>query len=189
LVTFLVFCEEKTFAAASKIIVFRFPGSIQPELIQKECQALVGVTRYKKEAKREEAPYLTDCLTSVSHVFKKAALVDLQLDWIGNMPRTLYKKGWQIQKISLNELKTGDLIFLGKKGKLVSHLAVALSEQEVFHVAQKGAGIEKIEDVFAKYIPLQDAQNALSYVDSRSARRTLEYKNQVGANWKSLICS
>ena len=94
----------------------------------------------------------------------------IDLDYIGNMPRSLAGKGWNVLAIKSGELRTGDLIFLGDQERSVSHVALALSEEEVFHSSwqKDGGAIEKLTDIFMNYHPLQDADSLLSYVDPRS---------------------
>jgi len=143
---------------------------IEPKAFSQECESLVGLTKYKKPAKREEAPEKADCLTVVSYLFKKTQALDIPLDWIGNMPRLLVEKGWQIEKIQRRSLKMGDLIFLGKRNNQIDHLAVALSAEKVFHVSwkTKGAAIEKIETLFSRYVQPKEIGLFLSSVDPRS---------------------
>ncbi len=154
------------------MLILRFPRlNVESASFYKECKTLVGLTKYKRLAKREEAPALADCLTAASYIFKKAG-TDLPLDWIGNMPRLLKNRGWSVQKISKEELKPGDLLFLGKGRSLVSHLAIALNQEEVFHTSweAKGGAIEKIENVFFRYSQPQEMPILLSYVDPRTLR-------------------
>lgn len=154
------------------MFIVRAPKTeVEPKLFQKECEALVGITKYKKPGKREEAPEKADCLTAASYLFKKTQGLDLPLDWIGNMPRLLVMKGWRIEEIKRSDLKAGDFLFLGKRKNRVDHLALALSSEEAFHVSwkSKGAAIEKIESLFSRYAQPAAADVLLNYIDPRSS--------------------
>lgn len=136
-----------------------------------DCQVLCKTAKYKRCANTEEAPFRADCLTSIHYLFKDHA--ELSLDWIGNMPRHLSKKhSWQVLQVSPHELKAGDLLFLKyrKSSRLVTHVAMALGPDEIFHCSRekKGAAIEKIEEVFARYVQPNDLNAMLSYVDPRT---------------------
>lgn len=152
------------------MFVFRLPSlKIDPDVLEKECQEL-RQTRYKKTAMREEAPEKADCLTGVDYVFQRAVQRELPLVWIGNMPRLLQKEGWEVRRIAKEELKPGDLVFLGKGKKTVSHLALAIGEGRVFHVCwtAKGGVIEDADAVLKKYSQPEEKE-MLSYVDPRSS--------------------
>ncbi len=112
-----------------------------------------------------------DCLTSIHYLFRDR--IDLLLDWIGNMPRLLSKeRSWKCLTISPDDLLPGDLLFLKRpySRRLVTHVAMALSPNTVFHCSheKKGAAIERIEELFATYCQPPDAQAMLDYVDHRS---------------------
>lgn len=97
----------------------------------------------------------------------------IELDLIGNMPRHLVKKKWSVQKISSSEIQAGDLLFLHSKKseRLVTHVALALSAQKVFHCTPKSNGcVEPLEAISQEWEFLEDANALLSYVDPRPSR-------------------
>ncbi len=156
------------------LLVFRCANPRAPEELIKDCQILCQTAEYQRCAKREEAPFRADCLTSIHYLFKNH--VELSLDWIGNMPRYLSKeRRWQVLQIFPDELKPGDLLFLKhrKSSRLVTHVAMALSTEEIFHCSpkKKGASIEKIDEVFTRYVQPSDINAILSYVDPRTKKR------------------
>ncbi len=117
----------------------------------------------------EEAPGRTDCLTAIHYIFREH--IDLFVDWIGNMPRSLAKgSDWKVYEIDQTELEPGDLIFLQHKRscRTVTHIAVALSLTKLFHCSyKKGGAIETLDELFASYT--QPAiEDMLSYTDHRT---------------------
>jgi cell wall-associated NlpC family hydrolase len=148
-------------------------SKIDAERCYKECRQLVSQTKYKRYSKQEDAPFETNCLTAIRHLFTKIASIDIPRDWIGNMPRSLVnRKKWSIQQITASELQPGDLLFLRNTHakRLITHVAVALSPDEVFHSSRgaKGGRIEKIADIFSKYAQPKNSQELLTYVDPRT---------------------
>ena len=104
------------------------------------------------------------------------------LDWIGNMPRHLSRqRTWRYLRIPVRELKTGDLLFLKNKRspRLVTHVAMALGPEKVFHCSTKGASIEKINDLFMIYVQPADVGAMLSYVDPRTNGEILYHSQKI----------
>ncbi len=142
-----------------------------------ECQILCQNARYKRHTKVEKAPFKADCLTSIHYLFRNK--VDIMIDWIGNMPRYLsQQRTWKCLQIPVQELKSGDLLFLKhkKSSRLITHVAMVLGPDEIFHCSQdkNGALIEKISEVFSRYAQPIDVKAMLSYVDPRTSREVQE---------------
>lgn len=147
-----------------------------------DCQTLCQNARYKRCAKAEKAPFKADCLTSIHYLFRNK--VDILIDWIGNMPRYLsQQRTWRYLQIPVQELKCGDLLFLKhkKSSRLITHVAMALGPDEIFHCSQdkKGALIEKISEVFSRYAQPIDVEAMLSYVDPRTSREDKEGEKEA----------
>ncbi len=163
------------------LVIVRLPKvKLEPYTLYTECQLLCKQTKYKRCPRQEDAPALTDCLTSVHYLYKKTAKIEMSLEWIGNMPRALVKKwGWSIAKISRSELQSGDLIFVRDKAasRRITHVVLALSADKVFHSSMKAKGgrIEDISDIFTTYTQSKQVKSLLAYIDPRTSRE--ERKN------------
>lgn len=99
----------------------------------------------------EALPSKSDCATAIHYIFQKAFRYPLPLYLIGDMPRLLSKSGWSLLIIDPGDLRIGDLIFLKEKTitRLVSHLALAISPNQIFHFKRGGAAIESAEKKFS----------------------------------------
>ncbi|MES2273922.1 MAG: NlpC/P60 family protein, partial [Chlamydiota bacterium] len=123
---------------------------------------------YTKECYRECAPWQTDCLSAIRYLFKKSSRNEFELDFVGNMPKTLYRWGWSILRVKKTCLKAGDLIFVGTNKRQISHVAIALSSEQIYHSSQKKNGcIEKIETLFREYLQPKTISELLAYTDER----------------------
>jgi hypothetical protein len=157
---------------STPLIVFRCDDALsKSEELIKNCHLLCKNTKYKRHPKTEEAPHRSDCLTAICYLFRNA--IDRPLDWIGNMPRRLsQKRNWRYLKIFPRELELGDLVFLKhkKSPRLITHVAMALGPEILFHCSRekKGASIEKIDQVFSRYTQPSDIKAMLTYVDPRT---------------------
>ncbi len=114
--------------------------SFSDTLLRSIASELQEKTAYLRTAPKELAPEQTDCLTSIHYIFKKALAADFPVTFIGDMPRTLSSlAGWEFTVLkSKEEIRAGDLYFVGKveKTRLISHVALFLSQDELFHCTQ-----------------------------------------------------
>ena len=93
-------------------------------------------TSYRRPALREEAPAVTDCLTSIYYVFKRALRIDIPLVYIGDMPRLLLSfSNWRVLRIDIKDVRCGDILFVRNKKneKLLSHIALVIGVDKIFH--------------------------------------------------------
>jgi hypothetical protein len=131
----------------ANLVVLRPPCI--PNLLVEECKILCAMTIYQKsgEIEKDLAPRFTDCLTAIAFLFRKCQY--WRLDWIGNMPRKLLLEyGFTTEK----GMHKGDVVFFANSEGVTKHIAIGLSDMEVFHCSQanKGGKIECITDLFTK---------------------------------------
>jgi hypothetical protein len=127
-------------------------------------------TSYQRRAPLEDAPFKTDCLTSIHYIFQKAFNHPLPLDLVGDLPRLLSRSGWTLKLIDSNDLLLGDLIFLKRKSELkrIAHAALVIGPNQVFHCKRDaGATIESIEEVWAVFEQTLK-EDLLKYIDPRN---------------------
>jgi len=175
---------ESSFEPLPTLIVFRSNGLEKTETLIQDCQLLCRTAKYKRTAKREEAPYRADCLTSIHYLFQNR--IEFLIDWIGNMPRRLsQKRNWRYLRVTADELQPGDLLFLKRKKspRLITHVAMALGPEKFFHCSpeRKGGAIERIDRIFSTYMQPQDVDEMLSYIDPRShsqKKKLIRYANR-----------
>lgn len=145
-------------------IIARPPVPLPEDDIRSKCQSLTG-TKYKKFSYREHAPAITDCLTAVEYIYREK--LQMQLDYIGNMPRHLEQQGWSLLKVNPTEIKPGDLLFLGDQKKLVSHVGIVIPDEKlkIFHSSFKkeGAAIEPLSALLEEYKAPENIDDVLSY--------------------------
>jgi len=147
---------------------------INQEKFYETCEELCSTT-YERRARLEEAPKKTDCLTAVYYLVKKVMAIELTIKRIGSMPGILAnhpERKWSVIDITREDaLQPGDLLFLQSKGhrRLITHLAVFLNSQFVFHSSkEKGGGTaELLTEVFKRYSPLSNGIEMINYQDPR----------------------
>jgi cell wall-associated NlpC family hydrolase len=88
------------------------------------------------------------------------------------MPKYLFRhRKWRLFSVPPEQLQLGDLIFLKHKRspRLVTHVAMALGQNLVFHCAReaRGALIERIDTLFCRYSQ-PSKEEMISYIDPRS---------------------
>jgi hypothetical protein len=111
-------------------------------------------------------------LTSIHYLFKKTLGIAIPIDYIGNMPRRLFALSeWRVLWISIDNVRSGDLIFVKnrEKPKLLSHAALFLNVDRIFHCyARGGAVIQKSEDFFSLYSQELNFKEMMRYIDIRN---------------------
>lgn len=141
---------------------------------------LTGKTTYQRTCKREEAPKVTDCLTSLHYLFKQVK-VEIPVTYIGDMPRELLKKAaCHPIRVKSSQIKCGDIIFCRSKTrpKLVSHVAVALDVDKIFHCNFDlgTAVVQSQEDFFSRYMQELNFRQMARYIDPRNKPLREQYK-------------
>ncbi len=160
--------EDKLF----DIYVFRHPCIEKKNLIEIAFQ-LENNTRYRRPALREEAPGITDCLTCIYYIFKKALAIDLPLTYIGDMPRQLLTlSDWRPLKIAIRDARCGDILFVKNREnpKLVSHAAIMIDVDRIFHCcpSRGTAVIQQADDFFSLYEQKLNFKKMVRYIDPRN---------------------
>ncbi|OGF62200.1 hypothetical protein A2926_00060 [Candidatus Giovannonibacteria bacterium RIFCSPLOWO2_01_FULL_44_40] len=97
----------------------------------KTAKGLIG-TPYKYGAKTEEAPRFFDCSLFTQYVFKQVGV---------KLPRTAIEQAMNGEKIALNKIKEGDIIFLkGKIGRYnkyfpdgIGHAGIYIGGNKIIH--------------------------------------------------------
>lgn len=151
-------------------------------MLQTIAADLEGKTTYRRPALREDAPLITDCLTSINYVFKKALGLDIPLTFIGDMPRRLLSYSeWRLLKIDAKDMQCGDLLFVKKKKnvKLLSHVALVVASDRIFHCCQSlgTAVVQSTEDFFCLYEQQLNFRKMVRYVDPRNKKLREEQKS------------
>ncbi len=122
---------------------------------------------------REEAPQVTDCLTSIHYIFKKALHIEVPVTFIGDVPRQLVSSSeWRPIKIDLKDVRCGDLLFAKNRAnkKLLSHLALVIDVDRIFHCSPSWgtACIQSPDQFFSSYEQKLDFQKMVRYIDPRN---------------------
>jgi hypothetical protein len=162
------------------IYIFRC-SSVQIEPLIKAASELVGKTSYRRPALREEAPTVTDCLTSIHYIFKRALGIYIPLAFIGDMPRQLLSfSEWNALKIEINEAQCGDILFVRNKKneKLLSHIAVIIEVDKIFHCCPYfgTAVIQSRDDFFSLYEQKLNFKEMARYIDPRNKKLRKDQK-------------
>jgi cell wall-associated NlpC family hydrolase len=162
------------------IYVFRY-AEIQENAFINVASELLGKTTYRRSAPREEAPRVTDCLTSIHYIFQCSMKINIPLTFIGDMPRALVAYSeWKFLKINIKDAKTGDVLFVKNKKneKLLSHIAIMIEADKIFHCSHLfgTAIIQSKEDFFALYEQKLNFKKMVSYIDSRNKKLREEQK-------------
>ena len=148
------------------------------------ASSLTNQTTYYRPAQREQAPAITDCLTAIHYVFKKALRVDIPLTYIGDMPRQLTAYGeWRPLSIPREEARCGDLLFVKnkEKPKLISHVALFLDANSVFHcnASDRTAVIQDYEEFSNHYEQALSFRQAVYYIDPRNKCQRLQEQGDL----------
>jgi cell wall-associated NlpC family hydrolase len=155
-----------------KIAVLRFSSDLPIDhKLLNATVAELQLASYERTVSLKEAPAKTDCVTAIHYLVKKIFQIDLPRAWVGDMPRELSLSNWNLRIIDSTELKTGDLLFLKQQQqpKLISHVAIALAPDQVFHcTALLGPVIQSVDQVFEKY-EQQLKSDQIIYIDPRNA--------------------
>ncbi len=152
--------------------IFRCPSPLYKAQtsLAKAAKPLLNTT-YHRRAPLEMAPGRTDCVTAAHYLYASAFELPLPVTYIGDMPRLLASLDWEFSVISPKEMRAGDLLFMRNKQsrRLITHLAVAMDVNQVFHCCRNlnGAIIEPIEDALIRYHQNLDIDWRL-YIDYRN---------------------
>ena len=161
----------------------------------KEAQSLASQTKYQYSVDYEQAPYTTNCVTSVRYLFETALKQPFPYVWIGDMPRKLVAEyRCKIHQVALEELKPGDLLFLRKNSsnttykahRYITHLVMALASGECFHCSEHrdGGKIECLSrplDEYARSLAkrvVDEPYLFLRYIDPRNAKLLEEHEGE-----------
>jgi hypothetical protein len=163
-----------------EIYVFRC-SFVQIDPIIKVSSELLGKTSYRRPALREEAPAVTDCLTSIYFIFKQALSVDIPLAFIGDMPRQLLSfSEWRPLKIDTRDARCGDILFVRNKEreKLLSHAALIIEIDKIFHCCPKSgtAIIQSKDEFFSLYEQRLGFKQMVRYIDPRNKQLREDHK-------------
>jgi len=83
-----------------------------------------------------------DCSGLVRYVFKKV--------WNTELPRTSAQMSQVGKKISVSDLRTGDLVFYNTRKRRYSHVGIYLGDNKFLHAPSRGGKV-RIEDMSWKY--------------------------------------
>jgi hypothetical protein len=129
----------------------------------------------------EEAPFQTDCLTSIYYIFKKTFGVDIPLTFVGDMPRTLFSVGeWKFLRVDEKAILCGDICFVKRvvEPKLIAHAALFLGPNEIFHCKRdEGAVVEDYAN-FCSIFEQKLTDNQINYIDPRNRELREKYKTK-----------
>ncbi|NNM44050.1 MAG: C40 family peptidase [Chlamydiae bacterium] len=136
---------------------------------------LILETTYRRKPSLEEAPLVTDCLTSIHYIFKNALGIEIPLTFIGDMPRHLLSFGeWQALCIERERAQVGDLLFVKnkKREKWLSHVGLILGIDRIFHCSKEigTARVESDQSFFSMYEQRLTLLEMACYIDVRNKR-------------------
>ncbi len=152
------------------------------EAFHAEASTLIGRTVYRVHPTLEEAPHVTDCLTSIHYLFKKALQIEIELTWIGDMPRELAKrpKEWKILLLDRQDAQFGDILFTkhSKRRKRLSHVGMIFGPNTIFHCSSELKTAQVVEDkeFFASYEQVLSLEEALRYIDPRNIEERTKHR-------------
>jgi len=127
-------------------------------------------TVYQRGAPLELLPKKADCVTSIYYIFLEAFGIKIPITYIGDLPRSLVRDKWKFHIVDERGVQLGDMIFVKKIGekRLISHVALVLDQQSVFHCKkERGAIIEGLFDFFKVY-EQSILEEELNYIDVRN---------------------
>ena len=138
---------------------------------------LERTTAYQRYAELKNAPGITDCLTSIQYILRRA-LINMAITYIGDLPRRLLSSDrWRVLKIEVKDAKCSDVIFTKKIGKqrLISHAALFVGEDKIFHCCMSlgKAAIESSDQFFSVYEQTLDFKEMIRYIDHRNRLRDI----------------
>lgn len=107
--------------------------------ITEEAMSMLGI-RYRMGGNSPESGL--DCSGLVRYVFKQA--------WNKELPRTAAEQSKVGQKIGLNELQPGDLVFYNTRKKAYSHVGIYIGDNKFIHSPSAGSEV-RIENLDVSY--------------------------------------
>jgi len=119
----------------------------------------------------ENAPFETDCLTSIHYIFKKAFGIQIPLTLVGDMPRTLLALGeWKFLCLDETAVQSGDLCFVKRieEPKLIAHVALFLGPNEIFHCKRDVGAVVEDYKAFNSVFEQALTHNQINYIDLRN---------------------
>lgn len=125
----------------------KFTDYRSPSLQQKQGEALISEGRkylntpYEFGASPDQTDTF-DCSSFVKRVFADTLSVEL--------PRVSYDQAQEGRKVSLDELRTGDLLFFTARGLDIGHVAIYAGNNRILHTYSKEQGVH-IEDFSSKW--------------------------------------
>ena len=170
------------------VVVFRHPNiAFSESRLYRECEALARVTRFDLNAKDQDAPQRTSCITAVRYIFRQCTNLSLPHVWIGDMSRHLVASGWRIIQIDLSQIQAGDLIFLRWNAsnfcplyqRWITHIVLALSPRAFFDSNQSRSA--RIESLQRPDRIVTDPHRTLLYVDRRNRSLRTYLREAEGA--------
>jgi cell wall-associated NlpC family hydrolase len=170
----------------STLFILR-PSYADPRKLRECALPLVGNTVYQKQAKCEDAPIRTDCLTAIHYIFKTALRTHIPVTYIGDMPRQLASySAWRPLNIKRENVRCGDLFFVKRieKERLITHVAMFLDSNTLFHsnYDAKTAVTENFEEFQKRYDQTLNFRRAVRYIDSRNTAKRDEEKGRYIQN-------
>ncbi|MBS0655313.1 MAG: C40 family peptidase [Verrucomicrobia bacterium] len=138
-------------------------------------------TRYVRMAPLEEAPFHTDCLTSIYYIFKKTFGIDIPLTYVGDMPRTLHSGGeWRFLRADVRSIQCGDICFVKRitEPKLIAHAALFLGPDEVFHCKRDEGAVVENYSSFCSIFEQKLTDTQIHYIDPRNRELREKYKDK-----------
>ncbi|QUL54800.1 C40 family peptidase [Paenibacillus tritici] len=116
----------------------KFTDYRSPSLLQKQGEALIATGKqylnapYVFGASPEQTDTF-DCSSFVKRVYADTLSVEL--------PRVSYDQALEGKKVSLDELRTGDLLFFTARGLDIGHVAIYAGNNRILHTYSKELGV------------------------------------------------
>ncbi len=97
----------------------------------------------------------------------------MPLTYVGDMPRRLIAlSNCRPLKIDIADVKCGDILFVGGRGKkkLLSHVAIIIDADRIFHcsLSMGTAAVQTIDQFFSSYEQRLCFKEMIRYIDPRN---------------------
>lgn len=144
--------------------------------MEKEALEIASNSSYSKNATDKDAPLHCNCITAVRYLFQRTTELVIPKGWIGDLPRALLSRKWQILNVGSNEVRCGDLVILKNRisRRSITHITVALAANRFFQCTWKAGKAEIVpcEALHPRYELVSSEETLRFYKDPRNTSKS-----------------